>query len=244
MSKLILYFTAGYPNRDTFVEFLSRLSYETIDYVEIGFPSPDPKYDGPIIRRTHSSAEFSGILEYSDVFLNLASREVKIYSLAYASDIVSNLDVNIATLKEVGFSGILMPDLLIDYFGRSEEIIGTVHNQGLEVIPFFNPSTPDRVITRISSLTNSWIYYGIQPSTGIVMPADLTQVVSRIRALVPGREIDFGFGIRSNEQVKKIIEAGGDGIAIGSALVEMLDKRNFDTFEDYISTVRGVLNAY
>ncbi|OWP56455.1 MAG: hypothetical protein B2I17_05125 [Thermoplasmatales archaeon B_DKE] len=243
MAKLILYFTVGYPDRTTFTDFMTSLNASAVDYVEFGFPSMDPKYDGPTIRRTHSAAEYDGGEDYSGMFRQLSKSGIKTYSLAYVSDIIGDFSNRMALLKTSGFSGILMPDLLIDYFGRSEELISTAHEAGLEVIPFFNPSTPDRVIMNIAALTHSWIYYGIQPSTGIIMPMDMGDIVDRIRAILPDREINFGFGIRGGDQAGEIIRAGGSGIAIGSALVGMMEKKDISGFSSYVSTMREVINA-
>ncbi|MCL5679026.1 MAG: tryptophan synthase subunit alpha [Candidatus Thermoplasmatota archaeon] len=243
MSRLILYFTVGYPDRATFGNFVSSLSSDSVDYVEFGFPSRDPKYDGPLIRKTHSIAEYEGNGDYSSVFRHIIDAGIRAYSLAYVSDIIDDFSGRISFLKDTGFSGVLMPDLLIDYFSRSDELISRVHEAGLEVIPFFNPSTPDRVIMKVAGMTHSWVYYGVQPSTGIVMPMDMKEVVERIRTLLPDREINFGFGIRSIAQASEIIHEGGDGVAIGSAFISMLESRDIKGFSDYISSLRGAVDA-
>ena len=152
MSRLILYFTVGYPDRATFGNFVSSLSSDSVDYVEFGFPSRDPKYDGPLIRKTHSIAEYEGNGDYSAIFRHITDAGIRAYSLAYVSDIIDDFSGSISFLKDTGFSGILMPDLLIDYFSRSGELISRVHEAGLEVIPFFNPSTPDRVIMKVAGI--------------------------------------------------------------------------------------------
>jgi tryptophan synthase alpha chain len=243
MSRLILYFTVGYPDRTTFGNFVSSLSSDYVDYVEFGFPSPDPKYDGPIIRKTHGIAEYGQRGDYSSVFRHVIDAGIRAYSLAYVSDIIDDFSGNISFLKDTGFSGILMPDLLIDYFSRSDDLISKVQEAGLEVIPFFNPSTPDRVIMKVAGITHSWVYYGVQPSTGIVMPMDMKEVVERIRKLLPDREINFGFGIRSIAQASEIIHEGGDGVAIGSAIISMLESREIKEFSDYVAIMRRAVDA-
>ncbi len=243
MANLILYFTVGYPDRVTFSDFVSSISGELVDYVEFGFPSSDPKYDGPVIRKTHSKSDYKGESDYADLFMDLHRKGIKLYSLAYVTDIIANFGNRIEFLRNNGFSGILMPDLLIDYFGDRNRLILAALNGGLEVIPFFNPSTPDRVIREVSSIANSWIYYGIQPSTGIVMPMDMEEVVSRIRSILPDREVNFGFGIRSTDQAAEIIRSGGDGIAIGSALVPMLENGDLKGFSEYVQNLRRIIDA-
>ncbi len=53
MKNLIPYFTLGYPDNNTLKDFLMAMPVNKINYIEFGFPSDDPRYDGPTIRITH-----------------------------------------------------------------------------------------------------------------------------------------------------------------------------------------------
>lgn len=243
MKNLILYFTLGYPDNDTLQSFLSKMENE-VDYVEFGFPSKNPVYDGPTIRRTHSSAigNFNEDF-YEPIFQTIRKNGLRMYSLSYFSDLEHNFSEFVRYLKDNGFSGMIIPDLLIDYPERVGEAIETLKQQSLEYIPFFTASTPDRIVKEIADRTGSWIYYGLQPSTGINVPYSVSDVSSRIRELLPDREINFGFGIRSTEDIELLIENGADGVAIGSLLVNYLEKRDVEGFVDFVNKSRGVIDG-
>lgn len=242
--NLILYFTLGFPDQETLEAFTERISPTDVDYVEFGFPSSNPVYDGPRIRGTHKGARENYSPENGErLFSELLGKGLKIYSLTYYRDIESDPGKFLSYIKEQGFSGVIIPDLLVDYSGDSRSIVEIVHQHGLELIPFFNPSTPDRIIADISSMTSSWIYYGLQPSTGISVPFDTGEVAERIRKLLPGREINFGFGIRNNAQVKELVEYGASGVAIGTALIDILKSGDPESFSGYLREMRGVLDG-
>ncbi|WMT51423.1 MAG: tryptophan synthase subunit alpha [Ferroplasma sp.] len=244
MKKLIPYFTLGYPDNSRLCRFLDILPVEKINYIEFGFPSDDPRYDGPVIRKTHSvgNSNFSDSV-YSKYFDYFYKNHIKMYSLSYFSDIKDRFDEFIAYLQKNRFSGIIIPDLIIDYFSESRGVIEDLNKRGFEYIPFFSPATPDSIIKNVASLTDSWIYYGLQPSTGIEIPYELDYTTERINTLLPGREITYGFGIKSDEDIKNLMKNGGSGVAIGTYLVKMIDSGDEKGFVDYINRMRGVLDA-
>ncbi|AKA49655.1 tryptophan synthase subunit alpha [uncultured archaeon] len=242
--NLILYFTLGFPDQGTLESFSRRISQDEVDYVEFGFPSGNPVYDGPKIRGTHKTAMSNYRPEDGEkLFRDLLGKGIKLYSLTYYRDIRDDGGKFLSYLKREGFSGIIVPDLLVDYSDSAFSAIGRIHEAGLDFIPFFNPSTPDRIIKEISSKTGSWIYYGLQPSTGINVPFDTGEVAERINELVPGREINFGFGIRNNDQVRELVSYGASGVAIGTALIEMLSSGDEEAFYSYLKEMRGVLDG-
>ncbi len=242
MSKLIPYFTLGYPSNEILCKFLDIIPLDNINYIEFGFPSVDPRYDGPIIRKTHSvgNINFSDDV-YKKYFDYFYKNNIKMYSLSYYSDIKDRFDDFIRYLQERHFSGIIIPDLIIDYFSESNNIIKSLADKKFEYIPFFSPATPDSIIKNVANMTTSWIYYGLQPSTGIDIPYELDYTTERINSLLPGREITYGFGIKTDDDIKALMKNGGNGVAIGTYFVKMLDDNNQTGFVDYIDKIRGVL---
>lgn len=243
-NNLILYFTLGYPDQETVEDFIELISPDMVDYVEFGFPSRSPVYDGPRIRATHKLAKENYDAERSNImFQRLRDRNIPLYSLTYFRDIVDGPNDFFAHLSRHGFSGMIIPDLLVDYSEEAMEIISAMMEHNLHYIPFFNPSTPDRVIRNISSATSSWVYYGMQPSTGIAVPFDVQEVAERARDLLPGREINFGFGIRDRSQVEELVRYGANGVAIGTAIVDFLSRGDKEGFSEFIRNMRGVLDG-
>lgn len=240
LKPLILYFTADYPSNSTLKAFLGEIDPDVVKYVEIGIPEKNPLYDGPTIKATHSTAmgnfQRDHLGEFSDI---LAEKGIKTFALSYYDNIGNGGLEFIHGLKDSGFSGIIVPDLFTDHSEEAERVIPDIENI-FSFIPFFNPATPDGVIESVTSMTKSWIYYGLQPSTGIDIPFDLEEVSRRIFGLIPNREINFGFGIRTIEQVREIIGLGSSGVAIGSLLVPYLKEGDARSFIDFQKSVKEV----
>lgn len=229
--KLTLYFTLGYPDRGTFEKFLEEALETGVEYVEVGIPTEHPYYDGPLIRKTHRDA----MKIYSDEFLfstikTITERGKKAYALVYYSHFHGREASFTGTMKEAGFSGIIVPDLLTEYFDERLKLAETIENSGLHLIPFVNSSTPDSVIEEISTVTGDWIYHGLQPSTGIRVPVDLERMIRRIESLCPEREIIYGFGISSKETIAELRDLRAGGIAVGSSLISSLDHGDHEAF--------------
>ncbi len=169
----------------------------------------------------------------------LEKKNVRTYLLTYYRDLARQSSDFIPHLSDSGFSGVIVPDLLVDYSAIASDVITRIQGS-LDFIPFFNPATPDGVIERISRMTESWIYYGLQPATGIRIPYDLEEVSRRIIELLPGREVNFGFGIRSMDQIGRIMDLGSKGVALGTLLVPMVRENRLDDFVELQEQIREV----
>ncbi|EQB68210.1 tryptophan synthase subunit alpha [Cuniculiplasma divulgatum] len=242
--KLALYFTFPYPDRETFQKFFDRSLKHRYDYLELGIPTDHPYYDGPVIRKTHSRAKAN----YSEDMLRktvetATSKGIKVYTLVYYNHFIGKEREFLGNLKSMGFSGAIIPDLLTDYFPERNSLIEKMDYSGLSLIPFFTSSTPDMVIRDIASRTNDWIYHGLQPSTGIRVPVSIDLMVKRIKELCPGRELIFGFGINSLEEISELGKSGADGIAVGSSLVPFMETGDMAGFDSKVNMLEEGLNG-
>jgi tryptophan synthase alpha subunit len=76
MKRLGVYLLAGWPNAEVYRK-AAEAAAGAADFIELGLPSRNPKYDGPFIRRAHGEAE--------PVELGLVPGEV--YVMAYWEDV-------------------------------------------------------------------------------------------------------------------------------------------------------------
>ena len=60
-SALVPYLTAGFPDRETFVDLSLKILDNGADMLEIGVPFSDPLADGPTIQKTNFQAIQNGI---------------------------------------------------------------------------------------------------------------------------------------------------------------------------------------
>ena len=133
---MILYFTADYPSTEILKSFLEAVDPDVVKYVEIGIPESNPLYDGPTIKATHSLAlrnyKPTHLAEYTGI---LDGKGIPVFALSYYEKF-NKLGSGYATfLKDAGFSGVIIPDLLTDYSEESDRIIPEIE-EIFSFIPF------------------------------------------------------------------------------------------------------------
>ncbi len=224
--RLIIYLTLGFPDNEFMEDFVQNIPDGIIDGFELGLPSSDPRYDGPKIRSTHGERNHFSQDHMGRVLQTCSDRKIRVNLLSYYSDIENEGGKNLQMLAGLSAHEMIVPDLLIDYAEVADAFISSLKASGISLIPFFNAATPDKVIKKYVNETDSWIYYGLQPSTGINVPVNIPEVVERAKSVIHERDIIFGFGIRNGGDAAEIIRAGGHGIAIGSAIVDDLAKHD------------------
>jgi tryptophan synthase alpha chain len=225
-SRLLIYLTLGFPDNEFLEDFVQSIPDGIADGFELGLPSADPRYDGPKIRSTHALKNHFNQDQMDRLLLICRDRKIQVNVLSYYSDIEKSIGPKLSMLSEHAVREMIVPDLLIDYAEFADAFVSTLKATGISYIPFFNAATPDRIIEKYVNMTESWIYYGLQPSTGINVPVNIQDVVARAISVIPKRDIIFGFGIRNGEDAAEIIRAGGHGIAIGSAIVDDLARHD------------------
>jgi tryptophan synthase alpha chain len=243
MGKLLVaYTTLGFPNKDLFLESLKILDSE-IDYLELGLPPNYAKYDGPIIRKSYYHVKK---LYKDEEFINLiyeARNLVKkpIILLTYLEEWKDKFNNLINLIKNNNIDGILLPDLIIDFIDEYEKYLSILKRNGINVVLFVTPTVPDNIIKQVSKLSDYFTYYGIRPTTGISLPIDIKILLSRVRRLVDGKLI-VGFGLSGEKEIVEALKGGADGIAIGSSIVEILEKYDLDKLRLFIKKMRYILN--
>lgn len=240
---LVSYMTLGYPDEKSFIEFVKGANELGTDIFELGFPPSFAKYDGPAIRRSYEVV----LGKYGDFFsLIRKARDVtdkKIIILTYLEDFVDNLDEFLERLKESGATGVLFPDLLIDFSSDYKAYINKIAGHGLDPTLFTSPSVPDRLIAEVAPLSRPFLYYGVRPTTGVILPISVDALVKRVRSFVKNKLI-LGFGLNNEDDLRKALENGADGVAIGTAYIESFEKGGLTQALETVKRMRSILDEY
>lgn len=241
MKSLVVYITAGFPNSEVFEKFISLIENAGANFIEIGIPPRYAKYDGPAIRRSYDYVKNLGVDVWSSLRTARRLTSIPIIALTYLEDYVDRFEYLVERLQDVEVDSVLFPDLLIDYVDSYEEVLDAVKSMGMEITLFVTPTVPDRFIERVSPLSKYFLYYGIRPTTGIQIPIKPLVLVKRVRNLVRNSLI-VGFGL-SESDIVEVVEAGADGVAIGTAVVEALTSGGIDAAIGVVRGVRGLLDG-
>ena len=224
---LIAYICAGDPTPDDTAEIVHALVRGGADIVELGLPFSDPIADGPTIQASIERALEAGM--NPDIFFDLArsldvDADVPLVVMTYYNIIFKRgLDKFVRDCVDSGITGIIVPDLPVE---ESEDLAMQCRRHGVDLIFLIAPTTYPERMKMIAGVGSGFIYLvartGVTGARGDVAESTLSLidlVRSTTKTLTP---LAVGFGISTGDQAAAIIEAGADGVIVGSAFVNII----------------------
>ncbi len=221
---LVGYLTAGFPSRERFAEHVHALA-RSVDVLEIGVPFTDPMADGVTVQRSSQAALAQGVtLEWILGELQAMPRvPVPVLLMSYLNPLLAFGQSRLPQAAvRAGVSGFIVPDLPFD---ESSPLGDALAGEGLALVQMVTPVTRPERLAQLCEVSEGFVYAvtmtGTTGKTVAVPPATL-EYLDRVRARskIP---VCAGFGIRSAEQVARL-RGHVDGVIIGSALVEVLER--------------------
>ncbi|MFM1593813.1 MAG: tryptophan synthase subunit alpha [Woeseiaceae bacterium] len=229
-TALVPFFTAGYPQLDSFASDLINIS-KVGDVVEIGVPFSDPMADGMTIQRSSHQALINGVsLKWIFDQIEAVSDQLQapLVMMSYLNPLLAFGYEELAQrAKKVGIGGFIVPDLPLE---ESYELQSSLENMGLGLIQLITPATPiDRMIN-LCAASKGFVY--AVTMTGITgsdsgLATNLAKYLDQICGITD-LPVCAGFGVRSAEDVK-MIGRHAAGAIVGSALVEVMERE-----EDFV----------
>lgn len=220
---LVPYITAGYPEKDRFIDTLRAIA-AVADAVEVGVPFSDPMADGVTIQRASHAAIASGVsLRWILAELKRAGDlPAPIVLMSYLNPLLAfGYERLAAAAVTSGVAGFIVPDLPLEEGGA---LRAALDEQGLALIQLVTPATPPERAARLCQASRGFVYaVTVRGITGGMqgVNAGVDEYLDRLRA-VSSLPVCAGFGVRNSGQVRAL--AGhADGVIVGSALVEELE---------------------
>lgn len=237
---LITFITAGDPNIKATLDFMLALD-KYADVIELGIPFSDPMADGRTIQRANVRALKAGT-KVKDVFEVV--KEFREYSdtpvvlMTYYNPVYRRgVDKFVREAKDAGANGLIIVDLPVeeasDYLNICEKYeIGTVFLAA--------PNTPEERLRIIDEASSAFVYlislYGTTGARERV--SELAFKLIKRAKKVCRKPLAVGFGVSRAEHVAELIKAGADGVVVGSALVEIIEKYGEDASEELRKKVK------
>ena len=224
----IAYLTVGFPSVSGFVSLVKALEDGGADIIELGIPFTDPLADGNTIQHANQVALDNGVTELQQS-IDIAQQcrdagvTVPIVFMGYYNPFrIYGEDRLFAACKAAGVSGFIIVDLPPE---ESDSFRTLCRSHHLSFIPLIAPTTTPARIRHLAHCADSFIYaVSLTGTTGArsEVSAMLPPLIDNIRAATD-LPIAIGFGISTAQQFSSV-GAMGDGVVVGSAIINTLDQ--------------------
>lgn len=237
---LITFITAGDPSLKKTEEFIYQFEKAGADIVELGIPYSDPLADGPVIQASHLRGLKNGVT-LDDVFL-LVKRARKKTQIPIVFMLSMNLVERHGVEKfyqdceKYGFDGAIIPDLPLEETHLASRV---AH---VDQILMIAPTTKDERIKMIADASSGFIYLvSAMGVTGKRNKLDVSGLVQNVKKYTD-KPVAVGFGVSTPKQAKEIVKSA-DGVIVGSAIVDLIGKKQFKKAIGLVASLRKALNA-
>ncbi|MEJ2598367.1 MAG: tryptophan synthase subunit alpha [Anaerolineales bacterium] len=221
-AALMPYFTLGFPTPDSSLETVRQISRNGADLIELGVPYSDPLADGPTIQHSTQVALQQG-MHMADCLAQVKQLrrdgvEQPFLMMGYYNPMLAyGLERCVADTAKAGADGFIVPDLPYEEAG---ELAGHCRDNGLALVAFVAPTTPDKRLVEIVQAASGFLY--LVSLTGVTGARDklstgLKPFIERVRAK-SDLPLAVGFGISTPAQARQV-GAMADGVIVGSALI-------------------------
>jgi tryptophan synthase alpha chain len=222
------YLAAGDPDYESSLTYVEALERGGADVIELGLPFSEPIAEGPTIQSAIVRALEAGMTptRYFEFVADL-DVDVPLVCMTYYNLIAQFGDDGergpkafVRRAAETGIDGFVVPDLPAEEAGPLRE---ACDEYGCELVFIVAPTTRGERLERIMSQVSGYVYVQARLGTTGARTAlsdRTTESLERISDWDVPKAV--GFGISTGDHAQRVIEAGADGVIVGSALVDIV----------------------
>ena len=242
---LNIYFTAGFPQKESTVPIIQSLETAGVDLLEIGIPYSDPLADGTTIQRSSAIALSNGI-----TLRKIFEQITQVRSLGISTPIVAMGYFNqmlqygeerfLSDAKDAGIDGLIIPDLPMNIFER--DYMSLFESKDMTMSFLITPDTSLERLRQADRLSRGFVYMVSQSSiTGNTVDIKQSQIeyFNRIKNLSLRTPRLIGFGIHDALTYQTACTYA-HGAIIGSAFIRHLGIHGYADhhINQFISNIR------
>jgi tryptophan synthase alpha chain len=211
---------------------------------EIGIPFSDPLADGPTVQRAGQRSLAGGMTTAKALEVVAAIRErldQPLVPMTYAGPVMAYGEERFcADAAAAGANGLIVPDVPPDEAGELRDACSA---NGLDLVPLLAPTSPEKRIALACDGAGCFVYLvSVAGVTGARsgLAGGIAEFVARVR---PHTDLPLlvGFGIAAPETARAALEAGADGVVIGSKAIEVSEEGGPAALERFVSGVAAAL---
>jgi tryptophan synthase alpha chain len=207
---------------------------------EIGIPYSDPLADGPTVQRAGQRSLSGGMTTARalEVLRDIRARvDVPLVPMTYAAPVMAyGEDRFCADAAAAGASGLIVPDVPADEAG---ELAEGCRAHGLDLVPLLAPTSSDDRIALACAQAGGFVYLvSVAGVTGARerLSGRVTDLARRVRAHTD-LPLMVGFGISAPAHAIAALEAGADGVVIGSKAIEVSEAGGPDALAEFVRSM-------
>ena len=218
------------------------------DILELGIPFSDPVADGPTIQKADERARAAGT--NPDVVFTIVrdirkTSEIPIVFLTYYNTVYHRgIEQFYREAHDAGVDGILIADMPVE---ESMEVCEAAARSAIDPIFLIAQTTSEDRIRKIPGKARGYLYLvSVLGVTGMrdKVSSGAIELLHRVRRHTD-LPLALGFGISTPDHAKTCSLAGADGVIVGSAIVDIIE-RNLNTpnemvreLKKYVSQMRS-----
>jgi len=199
--------------------------------IEVGIPFSDPLADGPTIQRAGYAALQAGMTPRRclDVLRETRERlgpDLPLVLMTYAA-IVERYGVErfCSDSGAAGATGLIVSDVPPE---EATELEAAARANGIDVVHLVSLTSRDDRIGRACAASRGFVYVvsaiGTTGARDALDSERLAGLLGRVRARAGELPLLCGFGVSRPEQVRALRDAGADGVIVGSAAIDALER--------------------
>jgi tryptophan synthase alpha chain len=207
---------------------------------EIGIPYSDPLADGPTVQRAGQRSLRGGMTtpRALEVLRDIRARvDVPLVPMTYAAPVMAYGEARFcAAAAAAGASGLIVPDVPADEAG---DIEAGCRAHGLDLVPLLAPTSADDRIALACAQAGGFVYLvSVAGVTGARerLSGRVAELARRVRAHTE-LPLLVGFGISAPEHAVAALEAGADGVVIGSRAIEVSEAGGPDALAEFVASI-------
>jgi tryptophan synthase alpha chain len=217
------------------------------DVVELGMPFTDPMADGPAIQLGNIRSLEAGTTT-ADIFavataFRARHSETPLVLMGYANPMtIRGGDWFAAQCKRAGVDGVICVDLPPE---EDPELGPALRAAGVSLIRLATPTTDAARLPEVLNGASGFLYYvSVAGITGKQQAAQ-DSIDAAVKRLKGATDIPIvvGFGVRTPEQAAAIGRVA-DGVAVGTAIVELVGKHGQDApgpVKAYVASLKAAM---
>ncbi len=220
------YLAAGDPNYEDSLAYVEALAEGGADAIELGLPFSEPIAEGTTIQNAIVRALESGMtperfFEFvADLDVDVPLVCMTYYNLIYQYGESEGPRDFVEKAADVGIEGFVVPDLPAEEAGPLRDACDEF---GLDLVFIVAPTTTPERLERMREQVSGYVY--VQARLGVTGARDdVDDATEESLARIADWDVPkaVGFGIKTGDHAERIVDAGADGVIVGSALVDIV----------------------